>query len=142
MVVLIASILAVFALPSLTSAPAVSLAATTAQVATSIRYAQSLAQSRGQRFRVNFTANTYQVTDMGGAPVVQPIGGGTGPVSIAPATLSGYNPPLTGSFVAFDTRGVPYVSATAALAAAATITVTSGADAASIVISPETGRVK
>jgi hypothetical protein len=73
---------------------------------------------------------------------VQPMTSGTGPVSVAPATLSGFNPPLTAGYVAFDTLGAPYVSATLPLAAAATIVVTSGSDTASITVVPETGRVR
>jgi MSHA pilin protein MshC len=138
----IVGLLAVFALPRLTSAPGVTLSAVAEQVAGSVRYAQSLAMSRGQRYRVAFTATSYQITDGGGAPIVQPMTSGTGPVSVAPATLSGFNPPLTAGYVAFDTRGAPYVSATLPLAAAATIVITSGSDTASVTVAPETGRVK
>ena len=99
--------------------------------------------SRGQRYRVNFTANSYQITDMLGG-TVQPVTAitGTALVSVLPAVLSGYNPPLTLNYVAFDTKGVPYTSATAALAATATITLTSGGESSTITIAPETGRVQ
>lgn len=142
LVLSIVGALAVFALPRLASAPGVTLSAVASQVAGSVRYAQSLAMSRGQRYRVAFTATSYQITDGGGAPIVQPMTSGTGPVSVSPATLSGYNPPLTAGYVAFDTRGAPYVSPTLPLAAAATILITSGADTASITVAPETGRVR
>jgi hypothetical protein len=56
--------------------------------------------------------------------------------------LSGFNPPLAGGYVAFDTRGAPYVSATVPLAAAVTIVITSGSDSASVTVAPETGRVR
>lgn len=142
LVLSVVGLLAVFALPRLTSAPGVTLSAVAAQVAGSIRYAQSLAMSRGQRYRVAFTATSYQVTDGGGGAVLQPGGSGMGPVSVTPATLSGFNPPLTAGYVAFDTRGAPYVSATLPLAAAATIVITSGTDTASVTVAPETGRVR
>ena len=98
--------------------------------------------SQGQRYRINLTATTYQITDMVGGPVLQPVVGGTAPVTIAGVTLTGFNPPLTNNYVAFDTKGVPYISATAVLAGAATITLTAGAETGSIVIAPETGRVQ
>ena len=143
LVLTIVGILAVFAIPRVsTTTTAVTLSAVTSQVAANIRYAQGLAMSRGQRYRVNFTATTYQITDGSGAPIVQPLTASTAAISVAPATLSGYNPPLTGNYVAFDTKGVPYISATTALAATATITITSGTDTGSVVIAPETGRVK
>lgn len=142
MVITIVGVLAVVALPRLTNASAVTVPAEAARLAASIRYTQGLAMSRGQRYRINFTANTYQITDMAGAAIVQPLTASTAPVSVSPATLGGYDPPLAGGYVAFDTRGVPYVSPTAPLAGSATITVASGVDAASIVVAPETGRVQ
>lgn len=141
-ILLMVGILAVFAAPRLFTVQSITLPAVGAQIISNIRYAQSLSMSQGQRYRVNFTATTYQITDMSGVPIVQPVTASTGAISVSPATLSGYNPPLINNYVAFDTKGVPYTSATAALAAAATITLTSGTDASSITVMPETGRVK
>ena len=142
-VLLLVGILAVFVAPNILTTQSITLPATTAQLAASIRYAQSLSMSRGQRYRVNFTGNTYQITDMFGG-TVQPSTPSTGTalVSVLPAALSGYNPPLTFNYVAFDTKGVPYTSATALLMATATITLTSGSESNTITIAPETGRVK
>jgi MSHA pilin protein MshC len=141
-VLVVVGILAVFAAPRLFTTQSITLPALKAQLVASIRYTQTLAMSRGQRYRINFTATTYQITDMGGTPIVQPSTSGTAPISIAPAALSGYNPPLTGNYVAFDGRGIPYVSAATALGSTASITITSGSDSASIAIAPETGRVR
>lgn len=140
-VLAIVGVLAVFVIPRVTTTQAITLPATAAQLAASIRYAQSLSMSRGQRYRINFAAASYQVTDMGGAPVVQ-VTTSTAPVSVAPATLGGYNPPLTGNYLAFDGKGVPYVDATTALAATVTVTLTSGGDTGTVVIAPETGHVR
>ena len=136
-------IVAVFAAPRLFTTQSITIFATTAQLAASIRYAQSLSMSRGERYRVNFTTNSYQITDMAGG-AVQPATAvtGTALVSIVPTVLNGYNPPLTLSYVAFDTKGVPYTSATAPLAVTATITLTSGGESSTISIAPETGHVK
>jgi prepilin-type N-terminal cleavage/methylation domain-containing protein len=143
MVLAIVGILAVFALPRLSATTnPITLSAVSAKVAASVRYAQNLSMSQGQRYRVVFTANTVQITDSGGAPIVQPLTASTAAVSVAPATLSGYNPPLTSNYVAFDTKGVPYINATTALTGTATITVTSGSDSTTVAIAPETGRVK
>lgn len=141
-VLVIIGVLAVFAAPRLTATQGLTLSATTAQLAANIRYTQSLSMSRGERYRINFAANSYQITDMGGAPVVQPVTASTAPISVAPATLSGYNPPLTGNYVAFDGRGVPYVGPTTPLAGTATIVLTSGADVGSVSIAAETGSVR
>lgn len=139
---LVVGVLAVFAAPRIFSVESMTLPAATARLASSIRYTQGLAMSRGQRYRINFAATTYQITDMGGAPIVQPLTASTAPVSLAPATLSGFNPPLTGDYVAFDSKGTPYVDATTALAGTAAIILTAGGEAGSVLISPETGHVR
>ena len=143
-VLLMVGILAVFAAPRLFTIQSITLPAVAAQLVSNIRYAQSLSMSQGQRYRVNFTATTYQITDMSGVPIVQPVTASTAAISVSPATLSGYNLSLINNYVAFDTKGAPYISATAALAApaTATITLTSGSDTSTITIAPETGRVK
>ena len=142
-VLVIVGILAVFAAPRLFTVQSITLPAVAAQLVANIRYTQSLSMSQGQRYRINFTATTYQITDMLGG-TVQPSTPSTGTalVSVLPAALNGYNPPLTLNYVAFDTKGVPYTSATALLLATATITLTSGSDTSTITIAPETGRVK
>lgn len=142
LVVVMVALLAVFAAPQVFTSQSITLPATAARVASSIRYTQSLAMSRGQRYRINFTGTTYQITDMGGAPIVQPLTASTAAVSVAPAALSGFNPPLTGGYVAFDGKGVPYVSAATPLAGMATITLTAGTEVASVAIAPETGHVR
>jgi MSHA pilin protein MshC len=142
LVLVMVGVLAVFAAPRLFTAQSITLPAVAAQVAASIRYTQSLAMSRGQRYRINFAAGTYQITDMGGAPIVQPLTASTAAVSVAPATLTGFNPPLTGGYVAFDGKGQPYVSATTPLAGTATITLTAGTEVATVRILPETGHVR
>jgi prepilin-type N-terminal cleavage/methylation domain-containing protein len=142
LVLAIVGILAVFVMPRLTTTQSITVAAVTSRLVANIRYTQSLAMSRGQRYRINFAGNAYQITDMGGAAIVQPLTASTAAISVSPANLSGYNPPLAASYVAFDGKGVPYVGATTALAATATITVTLGSDAGSIVIAPETGHVR
>ena len=142
LVLVMVGVLAVFAAPRLFTVQSIALPATAAQLAASIRYTQSLAMSRGQRYRINFAAGGYQITDMGGAPIVQPLTASTAAVSLAPAVLTGFNPPLTGDYLAFDGRGVPYVSATTPLAGTATITLTSGAEVASVSVAAETGHVR
>ena len=141
-VLLLVGMLAVFAIPRLTRSQSITLPAVAAQVAANIRYTQNLSMSQGQRYRINFTANSYQITDMAGVGITQPVVGGTAPVVISGVVLSGYNPPLTNNYVAFDTMGIPYTSATALLAATATITLTAGADTSSVAIVAETGRVR
>ena len=96
LVLVMVGLLAVFALPRVFTTESITLPAAAARLAASIRYTQSLAMSRGQRYRINFTGATYQITDMGGAPIVQPLTASTAAVSVAPVALSGVNPPLTG----------------------------------------------
>lgn len=141
MVILIISALAVYAVPKIFTTQSFTLPAVASQLAANIRYTQSLSMSQGQRYRINFTASTYQITDGSGLAIVQPLTGSTAAISIAPATLA-VSPVLGANYIAFDTRGVPYVSAAGTLAATTTITLTSGSDTASLTVAPETGRVK
>jgi Tfp pilus assembly protein FimT len=140
-VLVLLGIVATFVAPNL-STTGITLPAAGTKLAEAIRYTQSLAMSRGQRYQINFTASSYQITDAAGTPITQPMTNSTAATSVSPIVLSGYNPPLTNSYVAFDSRGVPYISATTALAAVASITLTSGTDTSAVLISPETGRVK
>lgn len=112
------------------------------QLASDIRYTQSLAMSRGQRYRVNFTASSYQITDMSGVAQAHPSTGQTAAVVLTPAVLSTYNPPYNNSYVAFDSLGVPYTAATTAQVALATMTLTLSGEAISVTVAPQTGRVQ
>lgn len=140
-VLVLVGMLAVYAIPRMTTPQSITLPAVANQLIGTIRYAQNLSMSQGQRYRVNFAAGSYGITDMSGSTASLPPTAGT-IVSLSPAVLSGWNPPLTNGYVAFDTRGVPYISATATLAATVTLTLTSGSDTATMTIAPETGRVK
>lgn len=142
LVLVIVGVLAVYAMPRLADAPEITLSAASARLAANIRYAQSLAMSRGQRHRVAFTATSYQIAGAGGAAIVQPLTASTAPISVSPATLGGYDPPLAGGYLEFDTRGRPYVDAATPLAGGVTITLTSGAASASVTVAPETGHVR
>jgi len=141
-VLAIVGLLAVFVAPRITASQGIALSVVAAQLAANVRHAQTLAMSRGQRYRINLTPNSYQITDMGGAPIVQPLSSGTAPIVVSPAVLSGYNPPMTSGYLAFDGRGVPYIDPATPLAGTATITITSGADVATVVVAPETGHVR
>ena len=139
-IIILVALLAFTAIPRL-SAPSLDVDSQAEQLAAEIRYTQSLAMTRGDRYRINLTAAGYQITDSGGLnPEVHPGTSSTSPVALDGVSLGGYNPPLTNNYVAFDGRGIPYVDASTALSANATITLTGGATR-NIVISPETGRV-
>jgi prepilin-type N-terminal cleavage/methylation domain-containing protein len=112
------------------------------QLGSDIRYTQSLSMSRGQRFQVNFTASTYQITNASGVAQAHPSTGQTAPVALGSAVLSGYNPPLTNSYLAFDSLGVPYTDPATTLAALVTLTLTSGGEAITVRVAPQTGRVR
>ena len=141
MVITIIGILAAAAFPRLRS-QSFNLAAISAKMATDIRYIQGLSMSRGQRFRINFTANSYQLTDINGVAIIFLPSGSASAISVAPATLSG---PLINNFVVFDSKGIPYIDNAipgAPLAVNAVITLTSGSDSSTVTIAAETGRVK
>jgi type II secretory pathway pseudopilin PulG len=142
-IILLVGILAFVAIPRF-SGPSLRVDAQAEQLASDIRYTQTLAMTQGDRFRINLTAAGYQITSStGAATVIHPGTGSTNAVALNGVTLSGWSPPLTNNYVAFDGRGIPYslVTSSTGLVAAATITLTGGGYARNLVVSPETGRV-
>ncbi len=134
-------IVAAFVAPNL-STNSITVPAAATKLAQTIRLTQSLAMSRGQRYRIVFTPTSYQIADASGTPIIQPMTNSTAATSVAPISISGYNPPLINSYLAFDSRGVPYVSPTTALSSTLNITLTAGTESTTVVVSAETGRVR
>jgi MSHA pilin protein MshC len=109
------------------------------QLASDIRYVQSLSQTRAQRYCIAFTATNYTVTNNNCATVVN-LPTSANPVTISSGiTLAFSNPLLT-----FSTLGRPYTdaAATTPLAADATITLSAGGESMTVRVTPETGRVR
>ena len=122
------------------------------QFAADIRYVQALAMTEGwsgvspRRYRINFTATTYNFTDVSGVAVAHPSGtpgsiAFTGGVTISPfpAAL-----PLNNNVVSFDGLGRPYTDApaTALLGSTGTISLTRGGATRTVQVFPETGMVR
>lgn len=139
-IIVLVGLLAFTAIPRM-AGPSLALDAQAEQLAADIRYTQSLAMTRGDRFRINLTAASYQVTDSAGMnPQIHPGTSSTNPVLLKSVSLSG---PLINNYLAFDGRGIPYTvyNSSTGMAASATITLTGGSATRTVVISPETGRV-
>lgn len=120
----------------------IDLEAQAQQVAANVRYAQALAMTRGQRFRwAEVSATTYQVVDNSGNPIMLAQGNTT--VILGSGISFGALSNLPNSLVAFDGRGTPYVDTATpgtALSSSASISLSSGGQTKTVVISPETGR--
>jgi MSHA pilin protein MshC len=134
--------------------PAIILSTQAEQFAADIRYVQSLAMTQGwsgvspsaaRRYRINYTATSYNFTDASGVAVTHPSGTSgsialAGGVSISPFPA----PILVNNVIAFDGHGTPYLdpSASSPLAAMATISMVSGGSTRAIQIFPGTGLVR
>ena len=142
-IILLVGILAFTAIPRFLNKSVIDVSVMAEQLANDIRYTQSLAMTSGQRNRINLTVATYQITTSSGGLLTHPVTGNTNPISLNGVTLSGWSPPLTNNYLAFDSRGVPYslVTSSTGLVSNATITLSTGGQTRNIVISPETGRV-
>lgn len=118
----------------------INLSAQADQLVGDIRYTQALAMNRGQRYRINFTATNYSITDAAGTtPVPHPLTGANSVALSAGTTLT-----TTNGFLVFDSNGAPYTTATTPgtpLAADAVITLSADGATSTVRISPETGRV-
>lgn len=138
-VIVLVSIVAVIAVPRFVTSP--NLDAQVQQLLGDLRYTQMLAITHGQRFRVNFTLpSSYGITDLSGTAIPNPSTGGntiTLPTDITLSNLTN----LPNNLIAFDEKGIPYSDSTAttALSANATITLTRNNMNRSIVITQQTG---
>lgn len=139
MVMLIISILAVSVIMR-SPGQIINVAAQADQIIGDIRYTQSLAMTHGQRFRINFSANSYSISSLDGVTLYpQPASGASTTTLNNGITLAS-----TYAFLAFDTNGAPYTDAVlpgTALAADEVITLSSAGDSSSIRVSAQTGRV-
>ena len=111
------------------------LNSTANQVATDIRLAQSLAMSLNQRRQVNFSANSYGVTDTS-----------NNPAWLNSATIT-FNPMIsitstTPASIIFNGRGVPYSKNTTPLTGNFQVVLqATGSNQRTITVFPDTGSV-
>lgn len=126
--ILLISIIAVGA-TTLFPGRSINLAAQAQQVASDIRYTQSLSMTRGERHRINFaTSTTYVILNSAGVAVAHPATGSSAPISLQSGiTLA----PLTS--VRFDGKGTP--------SSAPTLTLTADGSQRTVTITAGTGRV-
>ncbi len=146
-VLLLIAILAFVALPR-SSQNTLELSGQAEQVATDIRYAQTLSMTRGAalgsqgRYCVFFTATGYQYRNNGNSyatpctvAVSHPATGSSAAIVLSGTAVSTAN--LTGSYLEFDTKGQP--ASLAAPASNATITLSATGGPRTVVVSPVTG---
>jgi len=143
--VIVIALMAILAAIAIARWPGVNLNlnAQAQQLANDIRYTQSLAMTRGQRYRLNLlTATTYSITDLSGNAVGNNVTGNN-TVTYGTGITKGTTSNLPNNLIAFDGQGIPYIDATAAtaLTATASISLTAGSVTRTLQISPETGRV-
>lgn len=122
----------------------ISLRGQAEEMAVAIRYTQMLSMTRGERFRINFFASSYTITNLIGSTTINHPATNAASTSFPPHITLTVNAAITSSFIAFDGKGVPYVTSTTPgteLASTGIITLTSGAETQTINVNPETGRV-
>jgi MSHA pilin protein MshC len=141
--VIVIALLAILSTYAVTRWPSanVNLNAEAQQLASEIRYTQSLAFSKGQRYRLNLTSTNYSITDISGNAVSDPNTGNNSTTFSNGISTSLSN--LPNNIIAFDGNGSPYIDSTATttLTANATITLSKGSVSRIVLITPETGRV-
>jgi prepilin-type N-terminal cleavage/methylation domain-containing protein len=149
-VLLLVAILA-FAVSPRFSENTLELSSQAEQVATDIRYAQTLSMTRGAalgsqgRYCIFFTATGYQYRNNANSyatpctvAVAHPATGSSTAIVLAGTAVSTAN--LTGNYLEFDTKGQP--TSLAAPASDATITLTATGGPRAVVVSPITGRAR
>jgi len=149
-VLLLVAILA-FAVSPRFSENTLELSSQAEQVATDIRYAQTLSITRGAalgsqgRYCIFFTATGYQYRNNANSyatpctvAVAHPATGSSTAIVLAGTAVSTAN--LTGNYLEFDTKGQP--TSLAAPLSDATITLTATGGPRTVVVSPVTGRAR
>jgi prepilin-type N-terminal cleavage/methylation domain-containing protein len=140
---LIASILAVAAWPRGPAKESLTLNGRADQLASDIRYVQTLSMTRGSRFCLVLTSSSYELQTTAAnvctgtqephpAALVQPI-------TLCAGCMSWTN--LPSNNVQFNGLGQPYTAAATALASNAVITLNDNGVVRTVTISPVTGRV-
>lgn len=113
------------------------------QIANDIRLAQTLAMTRGQRYRwIRLSSTTYQIVNSAGIPLLMP--GGTTIVTLSTGITFGTLTNLPNNLINFDGKGIPYTDTSSPgtpLAANASIPLTASGDIETITVNPGTGRV-
>ena len=148
LVLVFIAILAFVALPRL-SQNTLELSSQAEQVATDVRYAQTLSMTRGAvlgsqgRYCIFFTATGYQYRHNNNSyatpcttAVVHPATGSTAAIVLSGTAVATAN--LTGNYVEFDTKGQPTSFTLPASNATVTLNATGGPR--KVVISPVTGK--
>lgn len=146
-VILIIAVLAVSLAPRAASRASLTLSARAKQLASDIRYVQTLSMTNGQRYCFKLTPSspysgyTLTTASSGCVTTVTHPGNLTQPVSVCTSTNCVIAPLLPNGYVQFDGLGQPYSAPTVALGSTAVITLTEDGISQTVTISPTTGRV-
>jgi MSHA pilin protein MshC len=143
MVLILIGVLAVVLVPRAPSKGALTFAGQAQQLASDIRYVQTLSMTRGQRYCLNLTGTGYRMTtsNCSTSVGVEHPTGAVFPITLEGVTLSWTN--LPGALITFTGKGIPYtdVAASTALAANAVITLSGDGGTGYVCVTPATGRV-
>lgn len=120
-VVVVISIVAMMAIPMMTSASGFQIRSAANMIAADLEYAKSMAISRGRNFSVVFdkTTETYQIEDQGGTVISHPVKKGFDYVvdfssdsSLSKVDIADVDfDPGSGGTITFDYMGSPYSGA-------------------------------
>lgn len=143
MVIVLAAILIATFFPRAPTKGSLTIAGQAQQLASDIRYVQTLSMTRGQRYCLNLTSTGYSMTmtNCSTSVGVEHPTGVAFPITLEGVTLSWTN--LPGNLVTFKGKGEPYTDAAAATALAANAVITLAGDGGPryVCVSPVTGRV-
>jgi MSHA pilin protein MshC len=136
-VILLIGILAIAIVPRFSDSP-ITVGAQADQIASDIRYVQSLSMTRGVRYCFNIVSTTtYDIrTSNCSTAVTHPASGAT-TITLDNVTYSASG--LSTTYIEFDTKGRPTTITPST--GNATLTLTGGGESRTVTVSGETGRV-
>jgi prepilin-type N-terminal cleavage/methylation domain-containing protein len=142
LVIMVIGVLAVRISLNISNA-SINVGAQAQQLASDIRYTQSLSLASGQRYYlIKQSSTTYQIKKADGSAI--PMAGGSTTVTLNTGITFGTLTNLPNNLIVFNGAGTPYTDTTlpgTTLSASATIPLTGGGQTVTITIYPITGRV-
>ncbi len=144
MIIALIGIIAAVAIPRMPDPTGVKATEFSDKLRADLRYAQNLAMTGNRRARVAFRAvpNGYDIT-LGGSAVTDPATGGPYAVTLNQGHYAGLTIAFggfTGSYLEFNSLGVPY-DGSGALSAGKSIVIAGGGAAITVTVQAQTGAV-
>ncbi len=115
------------------------------QLRSDIRYTQALSMQRKERYRINLSADHYDISDRTAATTINHPATNETQFNLPNTMALSLNGAITNDYLVFDSLGEPYTTSSlpgTKLTAVGTITLTMGTESISLNVQPETASIQ